>query len=505
MSRRQGGAAALALVVLAFTASCSSSPPDAVGTDASSAATATATSVARPPGPAADLGEELTGGNGVFVATTSPTPLDAAGYEEHEFVAAGVATSYALEAPFPADGRATARPDAEAAYRTRIVVRRPAAAEAFNGTVVLEWLNVSGGLDSGPDFSAGADEILRSGAAWVGVSAQQIGVEGGPVAVTTIDNDVVGKGLKAIDPARYGSLEHPGDAFSYDIYTQVARAVRDGSSDALGGARPDAVLAVGESQSAFALTTYADVVQPLTRAFDGFLLHSRGSNPLPLDSPSGKPADIASSLALPPAIIRTDLGVPTLILETETDLTSILGYVRARQDDTPDLRLWEVAGTAHADRSMLGTTVDQIDCGVAVNDGPQRFVVRAALRALDHWVRTGTAPPAAPRLEVTTATDSPAIVRDADGIAVGGIRLPPVAVPVATLSGEKGPATSTICLLLGSTIPFGTDRLAQLYPSDQVYLDAYDAATDASIAAGFALEDDREQLLGVADPTGIPG
>ena len=32
-------------------------------------------------------------------------------------------------------------------YRTRILVYRPADAARFNGTVVVEWLNVSGGLD----------------------------------------------------------------------------------------------------------------------------------------------------------------------------------------------------------------------------------------------------------------------------------------------------------------------------------------------------------------------
>ena len=73
-------------------------------------------------------------------------------------------------------------------------------------------------------------------------------------------NDAVGKGLVNIDPARYGSLEHPGDAFSYDIYTQVGpgppgrrrRRRRSAGSD------PSGSLAIGESQSAFALTTYAD-------------------------------------------------------------------------------------------------------------------------------------------------------------------------------------------------------------------------------------------------------
>ena len=103
------------------------------------------------------------------------------------------------------------------------------------------------------------------------------------------------------------------------------------------------------------------------------------------------------------------------------------------------------------------------------------------------------------------ASDAPEIVRDADGIAVGGIRLPPVAVPVATLSGEKGPTSAMICMLLGSTIPFGSERLAQLYPSDQDYLDAYTKATDESIAAGWALPGDRDQILADADPSAVTG
>ncbi len=46
--------------------------------------------------------------------------------------------------------------------------------------------------------------------------------------------------------------------------------------------------AVGESQSAFALTTYVDGVQPLTKAFDGFLVHSRGGAGLGLALPDAR-------------------------------------------------------------------------------------------------------------------------------------------------------------------------------------------------------------------------
>ena len=86
-------------------------------------------------------------------------------------------------------------------------------------------------------------------------------------------------------------------------------------------------------------------------------------------------------------------------------------------------------------------------------------------------------------------------MRDADGNALGGVRLPQVEVPVATLSGEPGPAGGTICMLLGTTVPFTPARLAELYPSADAYRQAYESALDASIAAGFAVEADRQQIL----------
>ena len=52
--------------------------------------------------------------------------------------------------------------------------------------------------------------------------------------------------------------------------------------------------------------------------------------------------------------LRTDLNTPILILEAETDLF-LLGYYGARQDDTENIRLWEMAGTAHADLYLMAT------------------------------------------------------------------------------------------------------------------------------------------------------
>src|SRR5581483_8592359 len=150
------------------------------------------------------------------------------GYVEHECAAAGTATSYVANSELTGDGRWSFAPDADAPYRTRVVVRRPADGAAFSGTVIVEWLNVSGGLAASPDWTSLHEEIMRAGHVWVGVSAQRIGVMGGPVlvGVQAEGAELAGKGLRAIDPGRYGSLDHPGDGFSFDIFTQVGRALR---------------------------------------------------------------------------------------------------------------------------------------------------------------------------------------------------------------------------------------------------------------------------------------
>jgi hypothetical protein len=453
-----------------------------------------------PAGPSADLSEVLDGGRGAFVGEAVTTDLAAAGFVQEERVAAGTAVSYAAVGPMSRDGRWTFVEDGSADYRTRVVVRRPADPARFSGTVVIEWLNVSGGLDGSPDWTSLAAEILRRGHAWVGVSAQRIGVEGGPVLVVAPGAEgIAGKGLVNLDPDRYGSLSHPGDGFSFDMFTQVARAVREGGV-ATGGARVERVIAAGESQSAIALTTYYDGVQPLTRAFDGFFVHSRASVPLPLVGP-GEYADLAGGFAAMPVLFRDDLEAPVLDLQAEGDVTSVLESVVVRQPDGPRFRLWEVAGTAHADRFILGPLADLADCGAPVNAAPLHLVAKAALHALDRWMIDGTEPPSAPLLE--TAGDPEKIVRDADGIAKGGIRLPPVDVPVDALTGEPGSNPALFCILLGRTDPLPAPRLAALYPTRDDYVRRYEAATEKAIREGFLLAEDRDAMLGYAQPSRV--
>jgi hypothetical protein len=454
----------------------------------------------RPDGPFAEL-TEITAPGAPFVGEATPPDLAAEGYIQEEFIAAGTATSYRPEGELTDDGRWSFVPDASAPYRTRVIVRRPARSPDFSGTALVEWMNVSGGVDANPEWASLGEEIMRRGHAWVGVSAQRIGVMGGPplVAVPAAQAaDVAGKGLVGIDPARYGTLDHPGDGFSFDIFTQVARAVDRG--DAIGIVRPHYLHALGESQSAIALTTYYDGVQPLTHAFDGFFVHSRAATALPLVAP-GEAADLASSFGGVTPIFRTDGEAPVMQLQAEADVFGVLDSLAVRQPDTDRFRLWEVAGTAHADAHLLGPIAAELDCGVPINDAPMHVVAKAALRGLDLWVRTGRPPAKAPRLEVAEGKAA----RDADGIARGGLRTPPLDVPVDVLSGEPGPNDSLICLLLGSTTPLPDARIAALYESRADYERRYGAAVDATIDAGFAVVGDREALLGYSAPSRVRG
>jgi hypothetical protein len=442
----------------------------------------------------------LTGGNGPFIGAA--TGLDApTGYVQHEYAASGTATAYEVVGGQDLDGKWTFQPSTTADYVTRVLVRYPESAADASGTAIVEWLNVSGGVDANPDYASFEEEVVRQGHIWIGVSAQLIGVEGGPVLVTVAAPgvpDVTGKGLKTIDPDRYGSLSHPGDGYSYDIFTQVARAVRAGG-DLLGGVTPDVVLAAGESQSAIALTTYYDGVQPLTEAFDGFFIHSRGNVSLPLVGP-GEYADLAGSITTSsPALLRDDLDAPVIELQAESDLLGVLNSVDVRQPDSDVFRLWEVAGTSHADAHLLGDLASTIDCGVPINDGPMHIVAKAALRSLDTWVRGGQAPPSAPQIDLVDGPPQD-IDRDADGIALGGIRTPPVDVPVDVLSGKPGPNSDLICILLGSTTPLSDTRIAELYASRADYESAYADDAQAAIDAGFVLADDLDALTGYSQP-----
>ena len=455
----------------------------------------------------------ISGGLGQVVLGVSPFDVTAWNYTETEFFVRGTASSYTSVSELSSDGDWTVTPYDSADYATRIVVRTPNDASRFSGTVIVEWLNVTAGLDVSPSFDLAKNEILRSGMVWIGVSAQRVGVEGGgnPTGAPRV--------LKIADPERYGSLNHPGDDYSYDMFSQIGALVWNESSTLLGELVPERVIAAGESQSAFRMTSYINALAPMHDVFSGYLVHSRGARGADLLT------DPRPSVPGPQVARIREIERPVLVFSAETDVVGQgLGYRRAEQPETDYFRSWEVAGTAHADAYSLGIGETDIGngggddalfaamldaptavyfgivtCEKPINAGPHTYVLRAAVRALDSWIRTGEAPPITPKL--ANDAELAGYQLDANGNAVGGIRTPHVDVPVAALSG-LGQSGGSFCGLFGTTASFSDEQLAGLYADKADFQAKWDAAVDEAVASGAVLPEDADAVK--ASAAGYP-
>lgn len=461
----------------------------------------------------ATVGPALEGAPSMFSVAFD---LASVGYCVAEHLVTGEADRFEIAGARTDDGRWDVKPVARVPFTTRAVVHRPIDAERANGTVVVEWLNVTGGLDVPAVWMPAHRHLVREGCTWVGASVQQVGISGGGGVMP-------GLSLLETAPERYGTLHHPGDAYAFGIFAEVARALRHALAE-LHGVRVDRMIATGASQSAVYLTTFVNAIQPRDAVFDAFLLQGRAGAAAPIEgwrpgSVSLREEDAAASRARLHGgdRIRDDTTAPAIVVQSETDVFGRLAYLPARQPDAERFRLWEVAGAAHCDTYFLCAAphddgrlapeelwnlIDRSESSGMpaerpVNSGPQmHYVLQRAVDALGQWVRTGAEPPSAPRLEVD---DSGGLAVDEHGIARGGLRTPWVDAPVAALSGLGQPGE--LAGLLGTTRRFTGDELAARYPGGRdEFAGRFRDATRRAVEAGFLLDADRPEIeaIGVA-------
>jgi hypothetical protein len=414
------------------------------------------------------------------------------GYVEEEFLISGEAVGFGTSAGTKAE------------YNTRIVVRRPENPEQFNGTVVMHWNNVTSQQDVEAIWIEAAETIMLRGYVYVGVSAQKQGVDGSPLA------------LAHWDPVRYPSAAHPGDDYSYDIFSQATQAVLQ--EPAILGSETlknvDITLAVGSSQSGTFLSKYINELHDSTELFDGYL-------PIMLGDP-----------------IRDDVA-PTLVVNSQDEAGG--RFIAAlTQPDSGMFRQWEVAGPAHLTNfggmyivaqsaynfGSAGPGVGPVNSldpetmneygemslgGLCLysNRFPRGHVWSAALVALDNWVRTGEAPASIPHIEKDQAG---AIAFDQHNNAIGGYRHPVVDVPLATYyAGQEPGYTEGPCSfggnipLMGTTETFTYGKLTELYPTQQDYIDQLQAEVDTSLAAKQMLQEHADDLMRRAKNANLGG
>ncbi len=439
----------------------------------------------------ASLAGPVSGGRGQPFGAQTKADLATSGYAEAEYFASGTGQAYDKDGAWGLDGMWAVKPAGRADYKVRMLVRRPSEPRRFNGVLVIEWLNVSSMQEGAADFMLMKEEIERSGYAWVGVGAQASGI------------NTPRMGLKAWDPERYGTLAHPGDAFSYDIFTQVTQALLKPSSvNPLDGLRVRHTIAVGRSQSAFRLVTYLNAFHSRARVFDGYLIHSRGANAAGLTAEQlGRDADPVPAGAR----LRTDAGVKVLDVQAEGDMVTLRSHL-TRQADSADYRRWEIAGAAHAESPQwipgLTPVPDMgMRCLDPINSAPHHAVIKAALRALTLWVRDGKAPRSSPPITLGDPAAPDPVVRDAHGNAQGGIRLPQLETPTARLDGLRNdvpagtPGGQNFCFLFGHTVAFEPAVLAKLYPTREAFVRKFTAAVEAIVRDGFWLQPEGDQAL----------
>jgi hypothetical protein len=408
--------------------------------------------------------------------------LDTHDYVEEEYFVEGTANRYSVTSPL-----ATATViDGGHPYRTRMIVRRPASAARFSGTVLMEWQNNATSYDIDGLWMFGRAHILRRGYAWVGVSAFRAGVHA-PVV-----------GLKAWSPSRYGTLDvtHGGtilnDALSFDIFSQAGQAVKAPVGiDPMGGLVVERVFAFGASQSANnGLVPYHNAIHPLAGVFDALFIVIGGGN----------------------AALRTDLDVNVFKLWTETEAAR--SSAAGRQPDSDRLRRWEVAGATHFGwhfiQAVTPLQVRDLNASPApwacdlppFSRVPLGPVMNASIDHMVAWVAYGIQPPQAPEIELAAFGSPNVVVRDGYGNARGGIRLSDHAVPTATNSGLNGPATD-FCRVFGTHEPFDQVTLDALYPDHGAYVSRVARVAEANVLQGFIVAEDAEAAVRAAAQSGI--
>jgi hypothetical protein len=371
---------------------------------------------------------------------------------------------------------------------------------------------VSVGQDN---FTVGAKatRLIEDGFALVGVTTQKVGVVGLPA--TDGESEYYGRaierppGLTSYDPERYGTLEHPGDGYSYDIYTQAARLLgpdRPREIDPMGGLEVEHLVSMGASQSACRQATYINAIHPTTSTFDAFLLLVYAGTPTALD-PSTAPArlpeigdNIVDLLAWRTYLLRDDVQVPTIIVNSEFEAEQCYPNT---QPDTEFQRWWEFAGTGHVgltspeDLKVMAQLMPEGMQWCQVSFAPAS---RAALHGLHRWLNGGAPPEHQPRLD--REGEPPELPRDEHGNATGGIRLGDLEAPVGTHVGES--PRDGFVQLMGTSTPFPPEKVRLLYPDDAAWLAQFRAATERLVDAGVFLADDADDVFAAASTRELP-
>ncbi len=430
------------------------------------------------------------------------------------------------------------------AYSAKIILIMPAAPLAGNGALLVDVPNrgraYAEALYNSPRDAPFLSGTLEQGTGFLqdqGFTVAEVYWELGHDADLPSFVDAEGK-------TRY--VEGAGFAIVRDAADFLAHAAADsaGTPNPLKGAI-NRTLASGKSQDGRFLKTF--LLNGFNRVgdrrvFDGMHVFVSAAGLLPLLQTGTGPessADGAPTFANPdfpgvndgPLTIgeiiakveaRGEVPPKMLLVSSTTDYYSLrasLGRTGASgTDDQPlpaNVRMYDVAGGSHVVVSQAST------CRLPPGRLDWAPVSRALLLRLDAWVSHNAEPPASELMPLEPASGEPPALRapsllsaaviqvpkrDQDGNALGGVRLPDVAVPTGTNSGQNQPQTFT-CMLVGSFLPFAATKaerertsdprpsIEERYHGRDDYVNRVRIAAQALMAHGLLLSDDAAVIV----------
>lgn len=395
-------------------------------------------------------------------------------YTEVEHLFGGTANSYAGSATGPASVVGSGH-----RYVTRVLTRYPQQPARFSGRVVVEPFNTTYGVDRDALWLHIGAMLQAQGDAWVGISVR---------AWSATD-------LRRRDPARYADIEIPSDDLVWDMLRSIGTLVKQGGEQSpLRHLPVRHVYLGGYSQSAVDIATFAATFGALARTaderpvYDGFLPACHAASLTPLTLGEGLPR--FEYAAMPP------VGVPVIEIQPQSDVEGFRfeefvnpGSASVRREDSDvagdRFRLYEIAGAPHAAK-IAG-------CDGNGSSFPMSAFVRAALRLLFQWSEEDITPPTAPRIALHIDDVVAKAQVDRFGNAIGGVPSPFLDAPIACYEAHSSPGP--LCMLAGRETLLPYEVLDARYGDVQTYLAEFTISLDATIRAGYLLEQDRAAIL----------
>ena len=373
---------------------------------------------------------------------------------------------------------------AGAAYKTRIVIRKPKDNAKFNGLILAESMHPSGNP-------------------WVFHFTQLYAMTSGVIGLEVLTTTPAG--LAAANQARYKDLAVPNGSVN-DILAQVGALIKSGRQDnPLLGLGLRKMILAGSSASAFVVQNYAANAHMTQRLagmkpiYDGFM-------------PTSANGQVAA------------IDVPTILVPTMREVFNGRGTT---QPDDDRLRVYEFAGMAHIDSRVAGAYYPD-PCKAPISRYPLGAEMAVALDKLFTWVDKGVAPPHADRFYVDFNPDNKTqldrekgslFALDEFGNVRGGIRNTYVDVPVKSFHVPGEAATPRIpnphytiaarrtggadpdaqlCGLANFEVPLSKEQLKKLYKNPQDYARKVAQRYDELVKQGWALPLYRDMVLAEA-------